>query len=79
MSYSETFLFAGFEEASYHIVSFLMERVTCQRTQGANRQLGTKALGPPASCRELNAAKTHMSLEADPFPDRPHFVISQRT
>lgn len=77
-SYTETLLFADFEEASCHIVSFLMERVTWQRTQGANSQLGTKALGPP-SCRELNAAKTHMSLEVDPFPVRAHLVISQKT
>lgn len=45
MSYTETGPLAGFEDASCHIVSFPMERVTCPRTGGANSQLETKARG----------------------------------
>lgn len=45
MSYTETGPLAGFEDASCHIVSFPMEKVTCPRTGGAYCQLETKALG----------------------------------
>lgn len=45
MSSTKTVPLAGFEDASCHIVSFPMERVTRPRTGGPHSQLGTKALG----------------------------------
>lgn len=77
LSYTETFLFAGFEEASCHIVSFPHHDEGCMSknwgTPPGDSQQGTKAFSP-AAYRELNAANNHMSLEVDHFSVKPHFV-----